>query len=368
MYNKLYPEPTLEIFSNSQETLLVNSGRGVQSLSEYYSILQTPDPNKWVVYFYSYNNDDREVEIHIMNHTLYQKKFNIKEQKEFIQEFEYRGQEVIININFYEQGEIYSSEKYSLTPSNINDFKNNGYFRLKKPINIKLVHLQTTLNDERERLSRESVQQVEKYGIKYVLHTNEPYTSLPPSHNCVRPFDVRMEKYTDPTSDDYGYALTPSHYGCFESFKIGILSEFDPQLDFLIVCEGDCIIEVPIEEFINKVTQVCEIINNEDISYFSFGDVKTLDFGWHQSNVVREIPNQDLLFITDKIIGLQCIMFPKKTREYLFEQLRTHKWDCADTYFNIIFSGKNMGILKERITTQADGYSLIDKEVKTFIK
>jgi hypothetical protein len=368
MYNKLYPEPTLEIFSNPQETLLVNSGRGVQSLSEYYSILQTPDPNKWVVYFYSYNNDDREVEIHIMNHTSYQKKFNIKEQKEFIQEFEYRGQEVIININFYEQGEIYSSEKYSLNPSNINNFKNNGYFRLKKPINIKLVHLQTTLNDERERLSRESVQQVEKYGIKYVLHTNEPYTSLPPSHNCVRPFDVRMEKYTDPTSDDYGYALTPSHYGCFESFKIGILSEFDPQLDFLIVCEGDCIIEVPIEEFINKVKEVCQIVDNEDISYFSFGDVKTLDFGWHQSNVVREIPNQDLLFITDKIIGLQCIMFPKKTREYLFEQLRTHKWDCADTYFNIIFSGKNMGILKERITTQADGYSLIDKEVKTFIK
>jgi hypothetical protein len=321
-----------------------------------------------VVYFYSYNNDDRDVEIHIMNHTSYLKKFNIKEQKEFIQEFEYRGKEVVINLNFYEQGEIYTSEKYSLNPSNIEEFRKNGHFRLKKPINVKLVHLQTTLNDERERLSRESVQQVEKYGIKYVLHTNEPYKSLPPSHNCVRPFDVRMEKYTDPSSDDYGYALTPSHYGCFESFKIGILSEFDPQLDFLIVCEGDCIIEVPIEEFINKVKEVCQIIENEDISYFSFGDVKTLDFGWHQSNVVKEIPNQDLLFITDKIIGLQCIMFPKKNREYLFEQLRTHKWDCADTYFNIIFSDKNMGILKERITTQADGYSLIDKEVKTFIK
>jgi hypothetical protein len=39
-----------------------------------------------------------------------------------------------------------------------------------------------------------------------------------------------------------------------------------------------------------------------------------------------------------------------------------------DTFFNIIFSGKNMGIVKNRITTQADGYSLIDKELKTFIK
>jgi hypothetical protein len=84
--------------------------------------------------------------------------------------------------------------------------------------------------------------------------------------------------------------------------------------------------------------------------------------------VVKEIPNQDLLFITDKIIGLQCIMFPIKTREYLINKLRTEKWDCMDTFFNIIFSGKNMGILKNRITTQADGYSLIDKELKTFIK
>jgi hypothetical protein len=86
--------------------------------------------------------------------------------------------------------------------------------------------------------------------------------------------------------------------------------------------------------------------------------------------VIKEIPNQDLLFITDKIIGLQCIMFPRKTREFLYEQLRNHKWDCADSYFNLIFieHGLNMGILKNRITTQADGVSLIDKEFKTFIK
>ena len=110
--------------------------------------------------------------------------------------------------------------------------------------------------------------------------------------------------------------------------------------------------------------------NIPSVEYFSFGDTKTLDFGWHQSNVVREIPNQDLMFITDKIIGLQCIMFPKNTKEFLFNKLRTHKWDAADIYFNTIFghNGKTMGILKDRITTQADGVSLIDKEFKTFIK
>jgi hypothetical protein len=179
-----------------------------------------------------------------------------------------------------------------------------------------------------------------------------------------------MELFDEETTNRLGTALTPAHYGCFESFKNGIISEFDKDLDFLIVCEGDCLIEVPIDEFINKVKESCNIIIENDIQYFSFGDTKTLDFGWPQSNVIKEIPNQDLLFITDKIIGLQCIMFPRKTREFLHQQLRNHKWDCADTYFNLIFAehNLNMGILKNRITTQADGVSLIDKEHKIFIK
>jgi hypothetical protein len=39
-------------------------------------------------------------------------------------------------------------------------------------------------------------------------------------------------------------------------------------------------------------------------------------------------------------------------------------------YFNQIFysSSYNMGIVHKRLTTQADGYSLIDKQFKEFIK
>ena len=226
------------------------------------------------------------------------------------------------------------------------------------------------MNDDRDLKSRESLSKVSEHGIEYVLHQNEPFRSLPPSHNCIRPQCVSIELFDEETANRLGTALTPSHYGCYDSFKTGILSEFDNDLDFLIVCEGDCIIEVPMNEFVDKVNESCRIINEEGVEYFSFGDTKTLDFGWHQSNVVREIPNQDLMFITDKIIGLQCIMFPKNTKEFLFNKLRTHKWDAADIYFNTIFghNGKTMGILKDRITTQADGVSLIDKEFKTFIK
>jgi hypothetical protein len=62
-------------------------------------------------------------------------------------------------------------------------------------------------------------------------------------------------------------------------------------------------------------------------------------------------------------------MFPKKTRKWLKETLRTHKWDAADMYFNSIFrySEYRMAIVHNRLTTQAMGYSLIDKQEKKFL-
>jgi hypothetical protein len=147
------------------------------------------------------------------------------------------------------------------------------------------------------------------------------------------------------------------------------MSEFDDNIDFLIVCEGDCIIEVPLHEFVEKVEKSYQIIEDNKIGYMSFGDVKTLEHGWLQSPVVSEIPNQELCFITNHIIGLQSIMFPKAAKGYLFDKLRTHKWDAADMYFNSIFrySPYKMGIVKNRYTTQANGFSLIDKQDKKFL-
>jgi len=176
-----------------------------------------------------------------------------------------------------------------------------------------------------------------------------------------------MELFDEPTVQRLGTALTPSHYGCYEAFKNAILSEFD-DTDFLIVCEGDCIIEVPLNEFADKVFKAASICEENNVGYFSFGDTHTLEHGWLQSKVTSTIDGQDLMFLTNHIIGLQCIMFSKDSKKYLKNQLRTHNWDAADMYFNIIFkdSQYKMGILHHRITTQAGGYSLIDQSNKTF--
>ena len=379
MYKIIKDEIGLWVVIN-ERTILPNSGVGVSSNSEYMSIIPIVDePNKLMYYFFTYNIDDKIVRVTIWEdgNEIYQLTNKISENREIQKEIEFNGKPITVRVERIDEGSIYSTNDFEITSENFDTYKSNGYFKYKninkskvENFKVKLVHLQTTINDDREQKSRQSLSKVSEHGIEYVLHQNEPYKSLPPSHNCIRPQCVSMELFDEEKVNRLGTALTPSHYGCFDSFKTGILSEFDDDLDFLIVCEGDCLIEVPMNEFIDKVNRACELVNQEGIEYFSFGDTKTLDFGWHQSNVIREVPNQDLLFITDKIIGLQCIMFPKKTKEFLFEQLRTHKWDAADIYFNTIFRefNRTMGILNERITTQADGESLIDNEFKTFIK
>jgi hypothetical protein len=258
-------------------------------------------------------------------------------------------------------------EEFKLTKDNLHLYQNTGKFKWKKKDRpkIKLVHIQTTLNDEREQASRESLMQVCKHGWQYNLHVNPPYKSLPPSYNCLRPACVSMELFNEQQVQQYGTALTPAHYGCYEAFKNAILSEFH-DCDYLIVCEGDCIIEVPIEEFIDTVEDCAAKLVENDIEYMSFGDKDTLEQGWPQSPVIRDI--DDKMYVTNHLIGLQCIMFPAHVAPWLKETLRMHKWDAADIYFNCIFAGDRMGIVKKRLTTQADGFSLIDNTHKTFRK
>ena len=360
------------LVNNPQETLLIHSGLGVASNSEYYSILPIKDkPNGYMFYFYTYNVDDRKVNITMTEAggEFYNNRFQISKTREFRKEFEFKGQPIEVTLEFFDEEHMYKKEVYEINNKNIDKYNHTGTYKVKnKNYKIKLVHIQTTINDEREQKSRESLSRIAEHGIEYVVQTNERYADLPPKNNCMRPQCVSMELFDEAKVQELGTALTPSHYGCYEAFKNAILTEFN-DADFLIVCEGDCIIEKPIHEFVEAIKQAANIIQENNIGYFSFGDTRTLEHGWLQSPVVAEIPNQELCFITNHIIGLQSIMFPKAAKGYLFDKLRTHKWDAADMYFNSIFrySPYKMGIVKNRYTTQANGFSLIDKQDKKFL-
>jgi hypothetical protein len=354
----------IQLVTNDKDTLLIHSGLGVASNSEYYSIIPVEGKaNFYMFYFFTYNVDERVVKGNIGD-VFFQ--FDIAKTKEYKYEFAYTGKQIDINFEFYDGNHMYKRESHTINDSTIAKYRNTGNFRWKniKP-KIKLVHIQTTLNDEREQASRASLERVKDYGWEYILHTNEPYKSLPPSYNCLRPSCVSMELFNEQQVQQHGTALTPAHYGCYEAFKNAILSEFH-DCDFLMVCEGDCIIETDIHFFVRKVEQCAHLIGPNGINYMSFGDKDTLEYGWPQSPVIKDI-NEDM-YVTDHIIGLQSIMFPISVADYLKNTLRKHKWDASDMYFNNIFAGPQMGIVKKRLTTQADGFSLIDNMQKTFRK
>jgi glycosyltransferase involved in cell wall biosynthesis len=356
----------IQLVTNEYSTLLINSGLGVASNSEYYSIIPVVGkPNTYMFYFFTYNRDYRNIYVSIADY-MWNRIIPAKKH-EFAYQFEFKGEPIDVRMDFYDGDTCYKVEEFKLTKDNLQMYENTGKFMWKKKDKpkIKLVHIQTTLNDEREQASRASLERVKDHGWEYILHTNEPYKSLPPAHNCMRPLCVSMELFNEQQVQEYGTALTPAHYGCYEAFKNAILMEFH-DCDHLIVCEGDCIIETDIHFFVRKVEECAHLLGPNNIDIMSFGDKDTLEHGWPQSPVRKEV--NETMYVTDHIIGLQCIMFPIKTATWLKDVLRTHKWDAADMYFNNIFMGHPMGIVYNRLTTQADGFSLIDNTHKTFRK
>ena len=361
--SQIYIKPLTS--DSGDQTFLEHSGTGVSSYSEYYSILPvTGKHNTFMFYFYTYNVDSRVVKVNIGD-ALFQ--IDIAKTKEYKYEFAYTGKQIDISFEFYDGDNMYKRETHTINDSTLSKYQNTGKFTHKniKP-KIKVVHI-TTKEDDRTKESITSVSRVKDYGWEYVLHVNENYKSLPPTHNCARPNCVSMDFYSDEVVNKIGPALTPAHYGCYESFKNAILTEFH-DCDFLMVCEADCIIEGDIHNFVRKVEECTHLLGLNNIGYMSFGDKSTLDTAILQSPMIQDV--NDLMYITNHLICIQSIMFPKNVSGWLKDKLRTENWDAADMYFNQIFNSSEykMGIVKNRLTTQADGVSMIDKINKINLK
>ena len=225
---------------------------------------------------------------------------------------------------------------------------------------VKLVHLLTRPDDEREKASIESLQVLKDYGIDYVQHINEPFVGEPPLNKA----------FPDPPSP-----LGAGHYGAWSSFKKGVIDGFKDNHDFLLLCECDCILLETPEKFIEILNEVCDGVNEKDISYFSFGD-RMID-GVLNSPIYKEYDDSDLYYQTYKIVLAHMTLMPKKVFPYLLDCYDKIGWDSPDTWFNHVFQthpivgdvmkleqGFNMGILYNEVAKQHEGQSLIDNTFK----
>ena len=225
---------------------------------------------------------------------------------------------------------------------------------------VKLVHLLTRPEDTREQASIKSLEALKDYDIDYIQHINEPYTGIPP-----------YEKAFPSDSSEGRGDLGPGHYGAWTSFKRGVIEGFSDDIDFLILCECDCILTVKPEKFIKILNEACKVIKEKDIWYFSFGD-RILD-GTLQSPIWDTLDDNKLLYQTYKIIHAHCVLISKKAYPYLLQCYEKFGWDSPDIWFNHVFTphplvGKanllpkapKIGILWDSVAIQSEGDSLID--------
>lgn len=224
---------------------------------------------------------------------------------------------------------------------------------------IKLLHLQTTRNLDSEKKSKQFIEKFSQFGIEYINYKNKIYSGNEHLNNCLYP-DLLTTNGED--------KLSLGHYGCYSSTKKGILEQFSNDVDYLLICEGDCLFETTHDLFVDLLNKITNICDKNNIEYFSFGDKYTLENKVLQSEIIEIPENQNLCFITQKIIGTQCIMFSKSIREKLINNLNTKPWYITDGWFNdFCYRNKiKQGILFNRIASQYSGVSSIDNKYKNF--
>lgn len=217
---------------------------------------------------------------------------------------------------------------------------------------IRLVHILTEPETNREKNSILSLSPLSKLGIEYIQQINQRYVG---EDWKVTPAITQSE------NTNHG----PGHYGAFQSFKQAILENFSDDLDALILCECDCILTCSSEEFIEKINEGLIISDIKNLSHFSLGS--NYVNGFLQSPFIETFEDSNF-YVTNKIILTHCMVFPQKTKKVLFDSFEKFSWDTPDIWFNEIFwkNGlKKFGILKERIAIQHEGFSLIDNHWKS---
>ena len=226
----------------------------------------------------------------------------------------------------------------------------------KKP-KIQIKHLLTRPDDMRERVSIESIKQLEKYGMVYTPIVNKVYEGLAPAEFCRRPQHVSLDNKPGEIGNGLGW-ITGRHYGCYLAHKAAV-ENLDEEFDYTLIFEADAFIYTGLEEFVEIINRACFISERDDAYYISLSDNPSREKYKIDDLFSRTAHNQDLA---------HAYLIPNRNRQWWNDRISDCEWDVGDLWFNHIFYNHP----KLRYTTnkvyskQAEGYSLLDQTVKTW--
>jgi glycosyltransferase involved in cell wall biosynthesis len=215
---------------------------------------------------------------------------------------------------------------------------------------IKLMHLVTEPEtNEKEIQSINNIKDFcKKTGIKYEQRINTIWRETPPKDTCNRPHDVQ---------DKPGYyKLAPGHYGCYLAHKNAILAEDNKKYDYVLVFEGDVVVDYDYNELTKALDRFSRISRENDMDIIGFGNPtaarnlsgpKIEDI---HTDVTPFIPAQSYLINNIKLNKIQ-------------NKLNTLPWDAFDMWVCNV-AKLRVGTADVIYTKHIPGFSIIEQEFK----
>ena len=328
------------------------------SMVEYYTILPTDVNNHFCPWITISNAKESKLINYTVtknNKLIIDRKLEVRGKYQFWDLVKYDLADkfkVKFEVNDLNTGNHIVTHEFDLDK---NYFKNtmpdNGMFKWKgdrknyeSAPKIKIIHLLTHPDEEREIRSIESISKLGEYdNIEYTSVINTPYTDLPPTQNCNRPNDVQMEP-------GY-YKLAPGHYGCFKAHTDAILScPKDDNITYLFF-ECDALLLTDHDKFVNKLNEAIKISQEKDYTFFSFA---------HNYEIFNEYKTHiDAGMFTDA----HAYLIRGNKINKVHDKINNSKWDAFDLWVTNNFRDEPKGFYKEPLVFQAKGYSLIDKKI-----
>ena len=234
-------------------------------------------------------------------------------------------------------------------------------------INLKLIHLLLDPNYpadipqdkwdsimKKQNDSIESIGKIKSYFKSYTQQFSKINRTELPKESCAVP-EMVQEKLNDNIND---VAISYGHYGAFKAHERAVRNEFSDDVDGIIVFEGDVILDVEPEEFINSIIKSYKFGLRNDASFITFGELK---LGIRAEDPWKEIKDLGDFIEVPHFLCCHAYLIFKKEQENIKYKLNTSKWHAWDIWLFWNYDRRvKMYSHKKRLVTESDGYSAID--------
>ncbi len=216
--------------------------------------------------------------------------------------------------------------------------------------------IQIGLHNKTER-ETQSQQQLQSLTSNYIRIENTPYDKEPPLNSI---FNGDKNAYVGLSKEHHEVGLISRHYGCWLGHKQAIQLGFCENEHFL-VCEGDCRI-LDINLFKERLQEAIKVLDEKNYHIVRFEE----PYNGVGTTLYNQVSNY--LWECDFINCSHCYLVNKNSKNFYDYIYNSIGWTASDWWIQEAFLLNNLKMLcfKEKLTSQFDGFSEIDKINKNY--